>query len=234
MATDNRTATPDAELTGEQQPIVLDARRAAAICAACYEIDACTQLLQQVTYRFDDEVVSLIARQSRLAYERINALNGAILSAVDDDTETTESIEERVYGDMPREATMSRVGAPSVTNQQASRADVSPPAGAEAFMAGVALFDELLDAIADNCTGVGKPEDYWIDAEYRDGLPFRNLALQFINRIVETPALAVGFSAVLADHLGIVASGGVPDCGARYASGLSAADLVGVAAGDRS
>lgn len=99
-------------------------------------------------------------------------------------------------------------------HQEVARCGIAAdPAG---FMAGVALFDELLGQ-AQRCAHCDDAAGMPIEARYRDGAPLSLYALPFIDRLkAGDVGVAQGFAAALGDYLGDIAGGLTPYEGPCY------------------
>lgn len=87
-----------------------------------------------------------------------------------------------------------------------------------AFMAGVALFDDMLrDAERRALDDDQMAQDSMnIRAKHRDGGPLTLFALPYMERAIASPGLAAGFAAALGDYVGMLQQGLAPDNGPQF------------------
>jgi hypothetical protein len=107
--------------------------------------------------------------------------------------------------------------------------------GPAAFMAGVALFDDLLQEAERRCESDDEltNSSTEIRAELRAGEPLTLYARPYLDRLRERPELVAGFAAALGDFVGVVQQGFAPGAGKQY-GGLTFADCDGAARAERS
>ena len=86
------------------------------------------------------------------------------------------------------------------------------------FMAGVALFEELLrDAERRTMAGERESDAMSLDGQFRSGQPLTLYALPFLERALARPGSLRGFAGALGDYIGCLQQGLVPAPGDQYA-----------------
>lgn len=93
-----------------------------------------------------------------------------------------------------------------------------------AFMAGVALMDKMLREAERQSEK--KVQDFWIEAQYREGSDLTNYLRPLVAELLSRPELVDGFAAALGDFVGSERAGACPGDGWAYAS-LSYDDIMG-------
>lgn len=89
-----------------------------------------------------------------------------------------------------------------------------------AFMAGVALMDEMLREADQQGKAERRDEEeprrFWIEAQYRAGTDLNFYLRPLVNELLSRPELVDGFAAALGDYLATLHAGLVPGDGDLY------------------
>lgn len=87
---------------------------------------------------------------------------------------------------------------------------------ADDFMAGIALFDELLREAERRAFSDDRNNSMNLCGENRYGEPLTLFALEFLETLIHRPELAKGFAGALGDCVGMLQAGLAPAAGDQY------------------